>query len=189
MPADHLTVYAALARAFDAVDVRWYLVGARAAILHGVSRFSEDVDVTVDPAGREVGDLIEALGDQAFALQVDDSDFIRQTSVLPLYHRPTDTPVDVILASSGIEALFLEAAIEIELDGVPVPVARPEDLIVMKILAGRHKDVDDVEAILRAQGDRFDDARVRDLLGQLEAALSQSDLLPLFERCRHRAGG
>ena len=50
----------------------------------------------------------------------------------------------------------------------------------MKVLAGRGKDLDDVQALL-ASGDA-DLVEVRDLLGQLEQALGQSDLLPRLER-------
>ena len=57
----------------------------------------------------------------------------------------------------------------------------PEDLVVTKILAGRPKDVEDVRGILRVRGDAIDPGRVRRLLGLLEAALGQGDLVPAFE--------
>ena len=39
----------------------------------------------------------------------------------------------------------------IDVEGVQVPVASPEDLIVMKILAGRAKDLEDVRTLLAAR--------------------------------------
>jgi hypothetical protein len=65
--------------------------------------------------------------------------------------------------------------------GLVVPVIAPEELIVTKILAGRPKDLEDVQGIVRAQGEALDLARIRDLLGQLEAAIHQADLLPALE--------
>ena len=59
------------------------------------------------------------------------------------------------------------------------PVAQATDLAVMKVLAGRGKDLDDLRSLL-ASGD-VDLAEVRDILGQLEEALGQSDLLPRLD--------
>ena len=66
------------------------------------------------------------------------------------------------------------------IDGVVVPVAHATDLVVMKVLAGRGKDLEDLRSLL-ASGDT-DLEEARDLLGQLERALGQPDLLPLLEQ-------
>jgi hypothetical protein len=64
-------------------------------------------------------------------------------------------------------------------DGVAVPVAHATDLVVMKLLAGRGKDLDDARSLI-ASGD-VDVTEVRDLLEQLEEALGQSDLIPALD--------
>jgi hypothetical protein len=63
-----------------------------------------------------------------------------------------------------------------------VRVAAVEDLVVMKILAGRPKDLEDVRAMLAARRGSMDTAYIRDMLHLLEEALAQSDLLPAFEQ-------
>lgn len=65
------------------------------------------------------------------------------------------------------------------LAGIEVPVAHATDLVVMKVLAGRGKDLDDVRSVLAAGQVELDE--VRQLLHQLEDALGQSDLLPALE--------
>ena len=70
-----------------------------------------------------------------------------------------------------------------------MPVVDVSDLVILKVLAARPKDLDDVEALLRVQGDLIDDARVRHVLAMLEGALGQSDLVPEFERLRVEALG
>ena len=189
MSSADVEIYGALARAFGALHVRWYVFGAQAAILHGAVRFTEDVDVTVEIGDRPHRALADALLAEGFEPRSDDEKFVEQTRVLPIVHRSTNTPVDVVLAGRGIEDLFFEGAIEIAIEGLNVPVARAEDIVVMKILAGRPKDLEDVVAILSAQGDSFEQQRTLWLLGLLEQGLDQSDLLPLFERCRARATG
>ena len=42
------------------------------------------------------------------------------------------------------------------------------DLVVLKVLAARAKDLEDVATILRVQRDRIDDVRVRHVLTMLE---------------------
>ena len=73
------------------------------------------------------------------------------------------------------------------MDGVSIPVATAEDLIVMKTLAGRDKDLDDVRAVIGGQGLRLDVEYVRTTLAALETALGQADLLPSFEAALARA--
>ena len=61
-----------------------------------------------------------------------------------------------------------------------VPVAHATDLAVMKVFAGRGKDLDDLRSLLSTGEVDLEEAR--DLLGQLEQALDQSDLLPRLEQ-------
>ena len=98
---------------------------------------------------------------------------------MPFVHGVTGVPVDVVLAGPGLEDQFFERAVIRDIDGLSVPVASSED--VVKILAGRPKDQEDVIAIVAAYGDAFDERAVRETLGQLEQALAQSDLIPAFE--------
>jgi predicted nucleotidyltransferase len=95
-------------------------------------------------------------------------------------------PVDVVLGGPGLEERFAENAKPIDFGGVAVPVAAVEDLIAMKILAGRSKDLDDVVAVLTAQP-QLDLRPVRETVALIEQALDQSDLTPLLEQCVERA--
>jgi len=52
---------------------------------------------------------------------------------------------------------------------------------VTKILAGRSKDVEDIQGVLRMRAASLDVDYVRRTLAMVEDALGQSDLVPLFE--------
>ena len=95
-------------------------------------------------------------------------------------------PVDVVLAGSGLEDEFLRRARPIEIQGMQIPTIDPEDLVIAKILAGRAKDLEDARALWKIHGARLDAARIREVLGLLEEALAQSDLLPAFDRIQRR---
>lgn len=174
------SLFADLAGALGALGVDWYLFGAQAALLYGSTRVTADVDVTVRLGRRSMAELVAALEARGFELRLSSDEFLAATRVLPVVHRPSRIPADLVLAGPGLEDLFMDRAQLHDLSGIQVPVATPEDLIVMKVLAGRDKDHDDVREVLRAHAVQHE--QVREVLRMLEQALSQSDLLPVFEQ-------
>ena len=176
-----------LHRALTALGLRWYLFGAQAAILHGVARLTADVDVTVDVAALPYAVLVDRLAAAGFDLRVpDDEGFVERTRVLPLLHTRSRLPLDVVLAGPGLEELFFTRVEEHRIGDLPVPVAAAEDLVAMKILAGRPKDLDDVAAILRARS--VDPERVRSTLRLREQALDRRDLIAELARLLSQSG-
>jgi Nucleotidyltransferase of unknown function (DUF6036) len=171
-----------LAGVMKSQGLSWFLFGAQAAILWGSSRFTGDVDVTVAIPDDALEDFIEAMAEHEFALKFPDRDFIQRSRVLPFIHRPTNMALDVVRAGPGLEEEFAQRTISVELQQTSVPVISPEDLIVMKVLAGRPKDIDDIRGVIHEHRETLDVERIRTLLRFLEQALTQSDLLPEFER-------
>ena len=160
---------------------RWCVFGAQAVVVYGVPRLSADVDVTlalVPDAPEHFARDMQAAG---FSLRVTDPDFVRRTRVMPFVHEPTGMPLDVVLASSGLEDEFLQRALSTDIGGTRVPVIELSDLIIAKVLAGRPKDVDDATALWRLHGREMDAQRIRHVLQLLEEALGQSDLVSSFE--------
>lgn len=181
-------VLADLGRAFGAIGVRWYLFGAQAAILYGAARLSADVDVTVALGDRGVAELVAVLDATGFEARVPQPAAFAETSrVLPVVHRPTRMPADVVLAGPGLEEQFLARVEARTIEDVVVPVASASDLVVMKVLAGRPQDLDDTIAVLRAQGNGLDPARARTTLRELERALDRRDLVAAFDRALAQA--
>jgi hypothetical protein len=168
--------------------MRWYLFGAQAAIVYGVARLTADVDVTARaPAATGTASWLAIIEGHGFDPRFSDPQFVEQSRVVPLVHRRTGLPVDIVLAGPGLEEEFLDRAIHRRIDDVEVPVVEVSDLVILKILASRPKDLDDVMALLRIQRETIDEHRVRTVLSMLEHALGQSDLLPAFESAQRRA--
>jgi hypothetical protein len=188
-PASPLAdLLADLARVLAARRVRWYLFGAQAAILHGAARLTADVDVTIDAGDQPRTDIVRALAAAGFELRVRDAEgFVERTSVLPLVHAPSRIPVDLVIAGPGLEELFLGRVERRTIGGIEIPVVGAEDLVAMKVLAGRSKDLEDAAAVIRARGRTLDLELVRTTLRLLEQALDRGDLLPELERVRTRA--
>ena len=175
--ADTLRV---LARVLDGQGLPWFVFGAQAVAVRGAPRTTQDIDVTVEVERRHLRALVEALESEGLRHRYPDlsEELLAKGAVLPLSH-PSGMEVDLVLAGSGFETAALDRVTRVAIDGVEVPVAPATDLIVMKELAGRGKDLDDLRSLL-ASGD-VDLAAARNLLGQFEEALGQSDLLPRLE--------
>ena len=183
---------AALAGAMAARRWRWYVFGAQAVVVHGRPRLTADVDATVDIAGAEPEALVEALAQRGFELRFPLSAELRRGArLLPMVHTASAMPLDLTIAAAGIDQEFLDRARPFDLGGVEVPVISAEDLVAMKVLAGRRKDLEDVRGVLVEQEGRLDLERIRDVLSSMEAAIGEHTLLPRLERLVRaaRAGG
>lgn len=146
-----------------------------------------DVDVTVDLAQTDTLTLVDDLSRSGFALRFPlGEDFLREARLLPLVHLPTAMPIDLVIASSPLHREFLERSRPVDIGGVRVPMISPEDLVVTKVLAGRPKDLEDLRGVLLEQPG-LDLDRVRELLGELEAALGEDKLLRRLERAIRKA--
>ena len=155
--------------------------------LHGFPRTTADLDLTIDLGALTPRALVSELSKAGFSPRFDDDEFIALTRVIPVVHRGTKLPIDLVIAGPGLEQQFLD---EVQLQRVGarrVPVLSPENLIVTKLLAARPKDLEDVRELIASRASSLDHRRIEELLTLLEQALDQSDLVPLYRRLRDEA--
>jgi hypothetical protein len=169
-------LFADLRRALSSVKVHWYVFGAQAAIVYGSNRLTSDVDITLDLHETSVAELLKVLAKHGFEPQIPDRRFIELTRVIPIVHVKTKLPVDLVLAGPGLEDEFFERVVMISIGSTKIPFASGEDLVAMKVLAGRPKDLDDIASILAARRGTLDIAAVKKTLRVAESLLDQSDV-------------
>jgi len=99
--------------------------------------------------------------DYGFEPRVADAiDFARVSRVLLLKHEPSGIEIDLSLAGLPFEREVIERAVERSVREVSFRVATPEDIVVMKAIAMRPRDIADIGAILDA-GHELDLTRIR----------------------------
>lgn len=148
---------ARMARALRAYDVPFMLIGGQAVLLHGEPRLTLDVDVTLGVSPEALGSVLtacDAMGVDPLPEKVEE--FVRETYVLPVADPATRIRIDLIFSTTPFEAAAIDRAVEIEVSGERVPFATAEDLIIHKLFAGRPRDLEDVEGIVRRQGSALD---------------------------------
>ena len=92
-----------------------------------------------------------------------------------------------LLAGLPFERELIERGTRMSLGDIEVRVCHPEDLIILKAVAGRARDWGDIEGVLAAHSG-LDLARIRHWLDQFAAALETPELLEQWERLLQRAG-
>lgn len=81
--------------------------------------------------------------------------------------------MDVVIARAPFHRRVVERSVPVEVFGQTLHVATAEDLIVLKLLAGRPRDLADVDELVRAQGQALNRNLIR-----TEAALLELSLPP-----------
>jgi hypothetical protein len=150
------------------------LIGGIAVGLRGEPRFTADVDLVI---GADIDQALSFLGgleDSRFEpLFPDAPDVVRSAFLLPLRHKETGIKVDLALGLTGLERQLLDRAEGLRLGGLSIPVATAEDLILLKVIAERPRDIEDVRRIVARQGAKLDWPYLLLVGRQLQEALGQ----------------
>jgi hypothetical protein len=96
--------------------------------LYGFPRKTADLDLTIDLEDRDPVAVIDKLRSAGFDSRFDD-DFVQATRVIPVVHRATKLPIDLVLAGPGLEQIFLENVRHHRLASIDIPVIAPDHLV------------------------------------------------------------
>jgi hypothetical protein len=160
--------------------VLYALIGGLAASFRGQPRLTADVDMViatdVDGALALLADLDQSSFMPLFA---DAADVVQKAFILPLRHRLTGVKLDLAIGMSGFERQAIQRAERVDWQGCPVEVATGEDLIIMKVLAGRAHDDQDVRGIVVARQGELDWDYCLQVARDLGEAVGQDLMRPI----------
>jgi hypothetical protein len=159
--------------------------GGQAVLLYGEPRLTRDIDITlgVDPSQADaVLQVVEDLQLQVLVGNV--RQFLRETLVLPVLDPTSNIRIDFVFSLSEYERQAITRGNAVRLGGVDVRFVALEDLVVMKVVAGRPRDLEDVAAVLR-KNPGFDRSHIERWLGDFDSEL-EGKFLPAFEQVLSR---
>lgn len=154
-----MSLYLPLFKALNDADVQYIVVGGLATVLHGYARFTADIDLVINLNQQEAEKAINAITSMGLKprLPVDPVKFtdaatreswITDKNMLVFSFFDPDNPLmvlDVFVREPFPFQDMAKRAINMDIGGISVPVCAINDLIAMKQLAGRPKDLEDIK--------------------------------------------
>jgi hypothetical protein len=186
IPLPLLGALADLVKWLESAQISAMVIGGVASSFLGRPRMTQDVDALAILPESKWDAATEAARNFGIVPRIDQAvDFARRSRVLLLKHAQSDIAIDVILGCLPFEQEAVDRARAHRVGDITVRLPRVEDLIIMKVIAHRDKDMQDVEGLLDAHPEvNFDE--IRQHVSEFAAATSMSDLIEDFERLLQR---
>lgn len=173
---------------FESQQWSYCLIGGLAVNRWGEPRFTGDIDIVVFAGIGEEERFVDKLLD-AFPSRSERGaarQFALNNRVL-LLRSSQGVPVDVSLGALGFEEEMMRRAQPVFIVGNErFNTASPEDVIVMKTIAGRAKDWKDIEGIIARQHAKLDWSHIYQNLGPLLESLEAPERANELESLRQR---
>ena len=172
-----------IADALDRHGLPYAIGGAIALGFYAVPRATVDVDVNIFvPPADQLARALTALADAGFVADEEESQLrVRANSEGQFRGAISGLRVDVFVPAIAYYAQLATRRRQVTLLGKPLWILSPEDLVVLKMMFFRRKDLADVEAVLRDQAPSLDRRFVRrqlvELLGAEDERLAALDAI------------
>lgn len=171
-----------LIRWWESANVRGIIIGGLAVALLGRPRVTRDIDAMVILPEAQWQDFMMAARAFGFVPRCADAlAFAREARVLLLRHEATAVDVDIAFGMLPFEEEAVSRARNVEVAEVSVPLPTAEDLIIMKAVAHRDRDLTDIDGLLAAHPN-IDLGRMRRWVRTFADALEMPELYEDLER-------
>jgi hypothetical protein len=186
VPAPVLAALADLASWLESAQIPAVIIGGVASSFLGRPRLTRDVDALAILPDSEWESATAAAQNFGIVPRIDKViDFARRSRVLLLKHAQSDIEIDVILGGLPFEQDAVQRASTHRVGEISIRLPRVEDLVIMKVIAHRDRDLQDVEGLLNAHPD-VNIEEIRQYVRDFATATSMSDLIVDFERILQR---
>jgi hypothetical protein len=171
---------------WQAGEVSGTVIGGVAASLLGRPRLTRDVDAIIFLEEQRWESFLATGAHFGFlARRPDALEFARQSHVLLVRHETSGIDVDLVIGTLAFEREIISRATSVPIADVALPLPTPEDLIIMKAVAHRPRDMTDIESILDAHP-QLDVRRVRQWVRDFSTSLGMPDISRDLERILRR---
>lgn len=138
-----------LLKLFNKHKVEYVIVGAYALAFHGCPRYTGDLDILTNPDVNNANKIIKVLKEFGFAsLGLSAKDFTSKKKVIQLGVPPIR--IDILTSLTGIAwKQALSHRVKGKYGNIAVYFIGKKELIANKKALGRHKDLADIESIMK----------------------------------------
>ncbi len=144
----HIAALDSLAAALLELQISAVIIGGVAVSLIAHPRFTRDVDALIMFDTSEIEVLILALKRHEFEPLFPDMAAVAISNrVAAVRHVPTGITVDIALGCMPFEQEVIDRAIVSTDPEIRLPLPTPEDIVILKSIASRPKDIEDIRNI------------------------------------------
>ena len=169
---------------FERMELPYVLMGGFAVRVYGIPRPTYDVDFTIAIARERLPELYRAISELGYTVpEPYESGWVDRVAGMPvvkarLFFEGSTIDVDIFLAESAFQNQLFARRKHQQVDDLPVWLVSPEDLILLKLIAARPRDLVDVGDVLFIQGRLDEDYLYRwaarlHVLAELKQALAR----------------
>ena len=186
VPASLLSALTDLVKWLDSIAGSSMVIGGVAASFLGRPRLTQDIDALVILAEDQWSSAVESAKQFGIIPRIDAAlEFARRARVLLLRHVESGIDIDIALGGLTFEHEAIKRSALHEVAGVRVRLPRVEDLIVMKAISHRAKDLQDIDGLLTAHPN-VDLEFIRQWIREFANASTMPDLLDDFDKLVER---
>ncbi len=155
-------VFQRITSALDRAGIEYMLSGSFAAAYYGAARSTQDIDFVIHSTDEQLRSLIAALPSNDYYADLDSAlEAQRKESMFNVIDRATGWKIDFIIRKSRpYSQTEFQRREKITLHAVELFVITAEDAVISKLewakLADSARQLQDVAAILKAQGEKLD---------------------------------
>ncbi|TLZ60539.1 MAG: hypothetical protein E6K20_11965 [Gammaproteobacteria bacterium] len=165
----------------DAAHIPSMIIGGVAASVLGRPRLTRDVDALAVLPEADWAEAIRLAPQFNILSRIDNAvQFAKRSRVLLMRHTTSGIDVDLIFGELPFERAAVANCENHDVGGIRVRLPRVEDLLVMKAIARRPKDLEDLQGLLAAHPE-LDVASARRWIREFAIAMSMPDMLREFD--------
>ena len=171
--------------ALEQAEIPYMLTGSFASSLHGAPRATQDIDFVISPTTDQLRAFVSALPPSEYYVDMEAAlDALGREGQFNVIDLATGWKIDLILRRSRpFSRREFERRQTVELEGMSLAVATPEDVIVAKLewakLGGSQRQIEDAAGILRIREGALDLSYIREWVQELDLVRPWQEALRL----------
>lgn len=167
--------------------VPYAILGGFAVQYHGQPRQTSDLDLVVLVPEPKLDLFIDRIL-EAFPARIRNAKIFAQKNRILLLSSNEGTPIDLSFGIPGYEEEALRRVRRLTIPGKgTLRLLGAEDLIIHKCVAGRARDIEDIESIIIRRMKKLDFEYIRSWLEEFSPLVDDHDVRGVFEQAYHQA--